>query len=75
GKYCMPVPMMNISNGGEHDDNNVDIQEFMRQPVGAKPVKEAIRMGSEVFDHLAKVMKGKGMNTAVSDEGGYATNL
>ena len=71
----MPVPMMNIINGGEHADNNVDIQEFMIQPVGAKTVKEAIRMGSEVFHHLAKVLKAKGMNTAVGDEGGYAPNL
>lgn len=63
GKYSMPVPMMNIINGGEHADNNVDIQEFMIQPVGAKTVKEAIRMGSEVFHHLAKVLKAKGMNT------------
>ena len=61
GKYSMPVPMMNIINGGEHADNNVDIQEFMIQPVGAKTVKEAIRMGSEVFHHLAKVLKAKGM--------------
>ena len=75
GKYSMPVPMMNIINGGEHADNNVDIQEFMIQPVGAKTVKEAIRMGSEVFHHLAKVLKAKGMNTAVGDEGGYAPNL
>lgn len=73
--YVMPVPMMNIINGGEHADNNVDIQEFMIQPVGAKTVKEAIRMGSEVFHHLAKVLKAKGMNTAVGDEGGYAPNL
>ncbi|NKI75100.1 phosphopyruvate hydratase [Dickeya sp. CFBP 2040] len=75
GKYSMPLPMMNIINGGEHADNNVDIQEFMIQPVGAKTVKEAIRMGSEVFHHLAKVLKAKGMNTAVGDEGGYAPNL
>lgn len=75
GKYSMPVPMMNIINGGEHADNNVDIQEFMIQPVGAPSVKEAIRMGSEVFHHLAKVLKAKGMNTAVGDEGGYAPNL
>ncbi len=74
GKYSMPVPMMNIINGGEHADNNVDIREFMIQPVGAKTVKEAIRMGSEVFHHLAKVLKAKGMNTAVGDEGGYAPN-
>ena len=71
----MPVPMMNIMNGGKHADNTIDIQEFMIQPVGAKTVKEAIRMGSEVFHHLAKVLKAKGMNTAVGDEGGYAPNL
>ncbi|MGL9733600.1 MAG: phosphopyruvate hydratase [Symbiopectobacterium sp.] len=75
GKFSMPLPMMNIINGGEHADNNVDIQEFMIQPVGAKMVKEAIRIGSEVFHHLAKVLKGKGLNTAVGDEGGYAPNL
>ena len=71
----LPVPMMNIINGGEHADNNVDIQEFMIQPVGAPTLKEAVRMGSEVFHHLAKVLKSKGMNTAVGDEGGYAPNL
>lgn len=75
GKYSMPLPMMNIINGGEHADNNVDIQEFMIQPVGAKTLKEAIRMGSEIFHHLAKVLKSKGLNTAVGDEGGYAPNL
>ncbi|QLK88499.1 phosphopyruvate hydratase [Arsenophonus endosymbiont of Aphis craccivora] len=75
GKFSMPLPMMNIINGGEHADNNVDIQEFMIQPVGAKILKEAVRMGSEVFHHLAKVLKAKGMNTAVGDEGGYAPNL
>ncbi|MFP1723191.1 phosphopyruvate hydratase [Lonsdalea quercina] len=75
GQYSMPLPMMNIINGGEHADNNVDIQEFMIQPVGAKTVKEAVRMGSEVFHNLAKVLKAKGMNTAVGDEGGYAPNL
>ncbi|MBJ7223650.1 MULTISPECIES: phosphopyruvate hydratase [unclassified Brenneria] len=75
GKFSMPLPMMNIINGGEHADNNVDIQEFMIQPVGAKTVKEAIRIGSEVFHTLAKVLKAKGMNTAVGDEGGYAPNL
>ena len=68
GKYSMPVPMMNIINGGEHADNNVDIQEFMIQPVGAPTLKEAVRMGSEVFHHLAKVLKSKGMNTAVGDD-------
>ncbi|WP_213991557.1 phosphopyruvate hydratase [Sodalis sp. dw_96] len=75
GKFSMPLPMMNIINGGEHADNNVDIQEFMIQPVGAKTIKEAIRMGSEVFHNLAKVLKSKGLNTAVGDEGGYAPNL
>ncbi|CPR17425.1 phosphopyruvate hydratase [Brenneria goodwinii] len=75
GQYSMPLPMMNIINGGEHADNNVDIQEFMIQPVGAKTVKEAIRIGSEVFHNLAKVLKAKGMSTAVGDEGGYAPNL
>ncbi|MCL2893895.1 phosphopyruvate hydratase [Brenneria tiliae] len=75
GKFSMPLPMMNIINGGEHADNNVDIQEFMIQPVGAKTVKEAIRIGSEVFHTLAKVLKAKGLNTAVGDEGGYAPNL
>lgn len=75
GRFSMPLPMMNIINGGEHADNNVDIQEFMIQPVGASNIKEAIRMGSEVFHHLAKVLKAKGLNTAVGDEGGYAPNL
>ncbi|WMQ74302.1 MAG: Enolase [Sodalis sp.] len=75
GKFSMPLPMMNIINGGEHADNNVDIQEFMIQPVGAKTIKEAVRMGSEVFHNLSDVLKGKGMSTAVGDEGGYAPNL
>lgn len=73
--YSMPLPMMNIINGGEHADNNIDIQEFMIQPVGAKNEKEAIRMGSEIFHYLAKVLRSKGMNTAVGDEGGFAPNL
>ncbi|UVK77717.1 MAG: enolase [Sodalis sp. Fse] len=75
GNFSMPLPMINVINGGEHADNNVDIQEFMIQPVSAKTVKEAIRIGSEVFHNLAKVLKAKGMNTAVGDEGGYAPNL
>lgn len=75
GQYSMPLPMMNILNGGEHADNNVDIQEFMIQPVGAKTLREAVRIGSEVFHNLAKVLKGRGMNTAVGDEGGFAPNL
>ncbi|EJL6408319.1 phosphopyruvate hydratase [Vibrio cholerae] len=75
GVFSMPLPMMNIINGGEHADNNVDIQEFMIQPVGAKTLKEAVRMGAEVFHNLAKVLKSKGYNTAVGDEGGFAPNL
>ena len=75
GQYSMPVPMMNILNGGEHADNNVDIQEFMVQPVGAKNFREALRMGAEIFHNLKKVLKAKGLNTAVGDEGGFAPNL
>ncbi|MCK3658288.1 phosphopyruvate hydratase [Pasteurellaceae bacterium Pebbles2] len=75
GQYSMPLPMMNIINGGEHADNNVDIQEFMIQPVGASTLKEALRIGAEVFHNLAKVLKSKGLNTAVGDEGGFAPNL
>ncbi|WP_159565144.1 phosphopyruvate hydratase [Budvicia diplopodorum] len=75
GKFSMPLPMMNIINGGEHADNNVDIQEFMIQPIGAKTFKEAVRIGSEIFHTLANVLKSKGMGTAVGDEGGYAPNL
>lgn len=75
GVYSMPLPMMNIINGGEHADNNVDIQEFMIQPVGASTLKEGLRIGAEVFHNLAKVLKSKGMSTAVGDEGGFAPNL
>jgi enolase len=75
GKYSMPVPMMNIINGGEHADNNVDIQEFMVQPVGAKSFAEALRMGAEIFHNLKKILHDKGLNTAVGDEGGFAPNL
>lgn len=75
GQYSMPVPMMNILNGGEHADNNVDIQEFMVQPVGAKSFREALRMGAEIFHNLKKVLQEKGLNTAVGDEGGFAPNL
>lgn len=71
----LPVPMLNILNGGEHADNNVDIQEFMIMPVGAESFKEAIRMGTEIFHNLRSVLKGKGLNTAVGDEGGFAPNL
>jgi len=67
--------MMNIINGGEHADNNVDIQEFMVQPVGAKSFTEALRMGAEIFHALKKVLQAKGLNTAVGDEGGFAPNL
>ncbi|EDQ01253.1 enolase [Shewanella benthica] len=75
GQYTMPVPMMNIINGGEHADNNVDIQEFMIQPVGAKNFREALRMGAEIFHNLKKVLQDKGLNTAVGDEGGFAPDL
>ncbi|USD38522.1 phosphopyruvate hydratase [Ferrimonas sp. SCSIO 43195] len=75
GVYSMPVPMMNILNGGEHADNNVDIQEFMVQPVGAENFREALRMGAEIFHNLKKVLSAKGLNTAVGDEGGFAPNL
>jgi len=71
----LPVPMMNILNGGEHADNNVDIQEFMIMPVGAESFKEALRMGAEIFHALKKVLKDKGYNTSVGDEGGFAPNL
>lgn len=71
----LPTPMMNILNGGEHADNTVDIQEFMIMPVGAKNFREALRMGAEVFHSLKAVLKAKGMNTAVGDEGGFAPNL
>ena len=75
GQYSMPVPMMNIINGGEHADNNIDIQEFMVQPVGAPNFKEALRMGAEIFHSLKKVLHAKGLSTAVGDEGGFAPNL
>ena len=71
----LPVPMMNILNGGEHADNNVDIQEFMVMPVGAANFREALRMGAEIFHSLKSVLKGKGLNTAVGDEGGFAPNF
>jgi enolase len=75
GKYSMPVPMMNILNGGEHADNNVDIQEFMIQPVAAKSFAEALQVGAEIFHSLKKVLKAQGLNTAVGDEGGFAPDL
>ncbi|MEL0162824.1 MAG: phosphopyruvate hydratase [Halieaceae bacterium] len=71
----LPVPMMNILNGGEHADNNVDIQEFMIQPVSAANFAEALRMGAEVFHHLKKTLSSRGLATAVGDEGGFAPNL
>ncbi|MEA1921413.1 MAG: phosphopyruvate hydratase [Pseudomonadota bacterium] len=73
--HLLPVPMMNILNGGQHADNNVDIQEFMVMPVGAENFAEALRMGTETFHALKKVLKGKGYNTSVGDEGGFAPNL
>jgi len=75
GRYTMPVPMMNIVNGGEHADNNVDIQEFMIQPVAAPNFSEALRIGAEVFHNLKKVLSARGLNTAVGDEGGFAPDL
>ena len=75
GIYSMPVPMMNIINGGEHADNNVDIQEFMVQPVSAKSFAEALQVGAEIFHSLKKVLSARALNTAVGDEGGFAPNL
>jgi enolase len=75
GKFSMPLPMMNIINGGEHADNNVDIQEFMVQPVGMKTFSEGLRAGAEIFHSLKKVLQSKGLNTAVGDEGGFAPDL
>ena len=74
-EFTMPVPMMNIINGGEHADNSIDLQEFMILPVGAPSFKEALRYGAEVFHTLRKVLHAKGMNTAVGDEGGFAPDL
>jgi enolase len=71
----LPLPLMNILNGGAHADNNLDIQEFMILPVGAKSFKEALRMGAEVFHHLKSILKGKGYKTSVGDEGGFAPDL
>ncbi len=75
GHYSMPVPMMNIINGGEHADNNVDIQEFMIQPVKASTFAEALRQGAEIFHHLKKALSARGLSTAVGDEGGFAPDL
>ena len=73
--YQLPVPMMNIMNGGKHADNNVDLQEFMVMPVGAATFEEALRIGAEVYHGLKSVLKAKGLSTAVGDEGGFAPNL
>jgi len=73
--HLMPVPLMNILNGGQHADNNVDIQEFMVAPVGAESFSEALRMGAEVFHSLRKVLSAQGLNTNVGDEGGFAPDL
>ncbi|MFA4045816.1 phosphopyruvate hydratase [Prevotella sp. PCHR] len=73
--YTMPVPMMNIINGGAHSDAPIAFQEFMIRPVGATSIKESIRMGAEVFHALAKLLKGRGLSTAVGDEGGFAPNF
>ena len=75
GEYLLPLPMMNIINGGEHADNNVDIQEFMIQPVSAATFSDALRCGAEIFQILKKVLRERGLNTAVGDEGGFAPNL
>ena len=73
--FTLPIPMMNILNGGSHADNNVDIQEFMVFPIGASSFSQALQMGTETFHHLKSVLKSKGMNTSVGDEGGFAPNL
>jgi enolase len=75
GAHSLPVPMMNVINGGQHADNNVDIQEFMIMPIGAERFADAVRMGSETFHHLKKVLAGRGYATSVGDEGGFAPNL
>ncbi|MFQ6677355.1 MAG: phosphopyruvate hydratase [Fidelibacterota bacterium] len=75
GAVTLPIPMMNILNGGSHADNNVDIQEFMVFPVGASSFSQALQMGTETFHHLKSVLKSKGLNTSVGDEGGFAPSL
>ena len=75
GPFDLPVPMMNVINGGAHADNNVDMQEFMIMPLGAPSLAEAVRYGAEVFHALKAVLKGRGMNTSVGDEGGFAPDL
>ena len=75
GRMQMPVPMMNVINGGEHANNNIDVQEFMIMPVGAPSFREALRYGAEVFHALKKLIDARGMPTTVGDEGGFAPNL
>ncbi|VFP86531.1 Enolase [Candidatus Erwinia haradaeae] len=75
GKFSMPLPMINIINGGKHANNNLDIQEFMIQPVSVKTFKEAVRVGSEIFHTLGEILRSKNMSTTVGDEGGYAPNI
>ncbi|WP_295164263.1 phosphopyruvate hydratase [uncultured Buchnera sp.] len=75
GVFSMPLPMINIINGGKHANNNIDLQEFMIQPISAKSIKEAIRIGAEIFYSLGNLLKDKGMSTTVGDEGGYAPNF
>jgi len=75
GARTLPIPMMNILNGGTHADNNVDIQEFMVCPIGASTFSQALQMGVETFHHLKSVLKAKGLSTSVGDEGGFAPNL
>ena len=75
GTCTMPVPMMNILNGGSHADNLIDIQEFMVMPFGANSFSEGLRWGTEIFHHLKAVLQGKGLSTNVGDEGGFAPNL
>ena len=75
GSKILPVPMMNIINGGAHADNKIDIQEFMIMPVGFSKFSEGLRAGTEIFHHLGKILKTDGYNTNIGDEGGYAPNL
>ncbi|MEZ6061802.1 MAG: hypothetical protein R3C19_15760 [Planctomycetaceae bacterium] len=75
GANCLPAPMMNIINGGEHANNGIDIQEFMVMPLGFESFSESLRAGTEVFHHLKKVLAGRGLSTAVGDEGGFAPDL
>ena len=74
-KMQMPVPMLNIINGGEHADNNLDIQEFMIMPIGADNFYEAMQWSTEIYSNLKKLLQAKGLSTSVGDEGGFAPNL